>query len=197
MNSKRRSILATAGALVATNWQGTAQARPARTKVTAAPLSERHRLIAARIAALGVDLGRSEPGGKYVAVLEDRGVIQVSGMVPSLDGQIVAAGRVGAELTLEEAQHAAMISTLRCLGALQTHLGDLGRIRQVTKMTVYVQSAPDFHQLSEVSNGASETLHAVLAPFGDHARTTVGVFALPRNAGLELDMTVAVEPAWA
>jgi enamine deaminase RidA (YjgF/YER057c/UK114 family) len=158
-------------------------------------LSERHHLIAARISALGVDLGRSEPGGKYASVLEDRGLVQVSGMVPSLDGQVVATGRVGAEVTLEQAQHAAMISTLRCLNALQAHLGDLGRIRRVTKMTVYLQSAPGFIQLSEASNGASETLHGVLAPFGDHARTTVGVFALPRNAVLELDMTVSVESA--
>ncbi len=195
MNSKRRSILAAGGALVAVNWQGPAHAETAGTNGPAVNLSERHHLIAARIAALGVDLGRSEPGGKYASVLEDRGVVQVSGMVPSLDGQIVATGRVGAELTLEQAQHAAMISTLRCLDALRAHLGDLGRIRKVTKMTVFAQSAPDFHQLSEVSAGASETLHAVLAPFGEHARTTVGVFALPRNAGLELDMTVAVEPA--
>jgi len=82
---------------------------------------------------------------------------------------------------------------LRCIAALGENLGDLGRIRQVTKMTVYVQSAPGFIQLSEVSNGASERLNSVLAPFGQHVRTSVGVFALPRNAVLELDMTVAVD----
>jgi enamine deaminase RidA (YjgF/YER057c/UK114 family) len=158
-------------------------------------LSDRHHLIEARIAALGVDLGRSKPGGAYAAVVEDRGVVQVSGMVPSLDGQVAAIGRVGADLTLEQAQHAAKISTLRCLNALRDHLGDLGRIRRVTKMTVYIQAAPGFFQLSEVSNGASEVLNTVLAPFGEHARTSVGVFALPRNAALELDMTVSVDPA--
>lgn len=159
------------------------------------PLSDRHHLIAQRIAALGIDLGHSKPGGSYAAVVEDRGLVEVSGMVPSLDGQVIAVGRVGAELTLEQAQHAARVSALRCLKALGDHLGDLGRIRRVTKMTVYIQAAPGFYQLSEVSNGASELLSAVLAPDGAHARTSVGVFSIPRNAVLELDMTVSVEPA--
>jgi enamine deaminase RidA (YjgF/YER057c/UK114 family) len=158
------------------------------------PLSDRHRLIETRIAALGIELGVSKPGGAYASAVEYGGLVQVSGMVPSLDGKVISVGRVGAEVALEDAQHAAKISTLRCLAALREQLGDLGRIRQVTKMTVYIQSAPGFSQLSEVSNGASETLHAVLAPFGQHARTSVGVFSLPRNAVLELDMTVAVDP---
>lgn len=158
-------------------------------------LSDRHILIAQRIAALGIDLGRSQPGGAYASAVEDRGVIEVSGMVPSLDGKVIAVGRVGAEVTLEQAQHAALVSALRCLRALEEHLGDLGRIRKVTKMTVYMQAAPGFYQLSEVSNGASEMLAKVLAPAGAHARTSIGVAALPRNAVLELDMTVSVDPA--
>ncbi|WP_158235415.1 RidA family protein [Caulobacter sp. FWC2] len=158
-------------------------------------LSERHALITQRIAALGIDLGRSQPGGAYAAAVEDRGVVEVSGMVPSLDGRVIAVGRVGAEVTLEQAQHAAMVSALRCLKALEDHLGDLGRIRKVTKMSVYMQAAPGFYQLSEVSNGASELLAKVLAPAGAHARTSIGGAALPRNAVLELDMTVAVDPA--
>ena len=153
-------------------------------------LSDRHILIAQRIAALGIDLGRSQPGGAYASAVEDRG-----GMVPSLDGKVIAVGRVGAEVTLEQAQHAALVSALRCLRALEEHLGDLGRIRKVTKMTVYMQAAPGFYQLSEVSNGASEMLAKVLAPAGAHARTSIGVAALPRNAVLELDMTVSVDPA--
>ncbi len=183
MTASRRTLLTAAAALAATSAQG----RPM-------PPSDRHRLIEDRIAKLGIDLGASKPGGAYAPVIEDRGLAQVSGMVPSLDGKVVAIGRVGAELTLEQAQHAAMISTLRCLSALRDHLGDLGRIRRVVKMTVYIQSAPGFVQLSEVSNGASETLNTILAPFGQHARTSVGVFALPRDAVLELDMAVAVDP---
>jgi enamine deaminase RidA (YjgF/YER057c/UK114 family) len=155
----------------------------------------RHDLIAARIAALNIDLGKSAPGGAYSAVVEDQGVVQVSGMVPSLDGVLVSTGAVGAEVTLEQAQYAAKISALRCLNALREHLGDLGRIRHVTKMTVYVRTAPGFYQISEVSNGASELLAAILSPNGRHARTSVGVAALPRNAPLELDMTVTIDPA--
>lgn len=156
--------------------------------------SERHQLIQARIDALGIDLGRFAPGGAYASVVEDGGVVYVSGMVPSLDGQVVALGRVGAEVSLEEAQRAARISTLRCLAALKDHLVDLGRIRKVLRLTAYIQPAPGFFQLSEVSNGASETLNAVLSPDGAHSRTSVGVAALPRNAVLELDMVVSVRP---
>jgi enamine deaminase RidA (YjgF/YER057c/UK114 family) len=159
------------------------------------PFSDRHTLIAHRISELGIDLGRSQPGGSYAAVVEDRGLAEVSGMVPSLDGKVIAVGRVGAEVTLEQAQYAAKVSALRCLKALADHLGDLGRIRKVAKMTVYMQAAPGFHQLSEVSNGASELLNAVLAPGGAHARTSIGVASLPRDAVLELDMTVSVDPA--
>lgn len=189
-NPSRRLILATASAAP---FIGPKPAQSQEAAMTV--LSERHHLIAQRIAALGVDLGRSQPGGAYASVVEDRGVIEISGMVPSLDGQVMALGRVGADLTLEQAQHAAMVSALRCLKALADHLGDLGRIRKVTKMTIYMQAAPGFYQLSEVSNGASEMLAKILAPNGAHARTSVGVAAIPRNAVLELDMTVTVDPA--
>lgn len=192
MPLSRRLVIAAAGAAPLI---GTAAHSQETTMPLKDALSDRHALITQRIAALGVDLGRSQPGGAYAAVVEDRGVVEVSGMVPSLDGKVIAVGRVGAELSLEEAQHAAMVSALRCLKALQEHLGDLGRIRKVTKMTVYMQAAPGFYQLSEVSNGASELLAKVLAPAGAHARTSIGVAAIPRNAVLELDMTVSVNPA--
>jgi enamine deaminase RidA (YjgF/YER057c/UK114 family) len=189
MTLSRRVVLAAAAPL------GGLVAAPALSQDRAMPFSDRHNLIAGRIAALGVDLGRSQPGGAYAPLVEERGIIEVSGMTPSIDGRMVAIGRVGAELTLEQAREAAKVSVLRCFKALADHLGDLGRIRRVTKMTVYVQAAEGFHQLSEVSNGASEVLNAVLAPDGAHARTTVGVFSIPRNGVLELDMTVAVDPA--
>lgn len=172
-----------------------AAAAPLLTRPALAATSARHDLIAGRIAALGIDLGRSAPGGMYSAVVEDRGTVQVSGMVPSLDGKLVSTGAVGADITLEQAQYAARISVLRCLNALREHLGDLGRIRRVTKMSVYVRTAPGFYQISEVSNGASELLTSLLAPNGLHARTSVGVFALPRNAPLELDMTATIDDA--
>ena len=189
MPVSRRLVLAAAGAAPFMEPDAALGQEAAR------PFSDRHVLITRRIAELGVDLGRSQPGGSYAAVVEDRGIVEVSGMVPSIDGQVIAVGRVGVELTLEQAQHAAMVSVLRCLKALGDHLGDLGRIRKVTKMTVYMQAAPGFHQLSEVSNGASEVLAKVLAPAGAHARTSIGVAAIPRNAVLELDMTVSVDPA--
>jgi enamine deaminase RidA (YjgF/YER057c/UK114 family) len=155
--------------------------------------SKRHQLIESRIAALRIDLGRSQPSGPYAAVMEEGGLVWVSGVVPSLDGRLVAAGRLGGEVTVETGRQAAVIATLRALNALREHLGDFGRIRRVAKMTVYAQCTPGFLQLGEVATAASETLNTVLAPFGAHARTTVGAAGLPRNAVLELDMIVSLE----
>lgn len=156
--------------------------------------SERHQLIERRIAAYGVDLGQSNPNGAYALLVEDRGTIQLSGMTPALDGQVVVVGHAGAEVSIDDARRAAQIAALRCFKALRDHLGDLGRIRRVTKMTVYLQAAPGFTTIGHIADAASELLNDVLAPHGEHARTTVAVTMPPRNAVLELDMTVTVDP---
>lgn len=159
------------------------------------PYSERHHLIERRIAIYGIDLGQSKPGGAYASLVEDRGTVQVSGMTPSLDGRVVARGLAGADMSLDEARRAAEIATLRCFNALRDELGDLGRIRRVTKLTVYLRAAPEFTAIGDISNAASDLINLVLAPNGAHARTTVGVAMLPRDAVLELDMTVTIDPA--
>jgi len=157
--------------------------------------SERHQLLERRISAYGVELGQSKPNGPYAPLVEDQGTIQISGMTPAIDGRVVYTGRAGAETSIDDARRAARIAALRCLKALHDHLGDLGRIRRVTKMTVYLQAAPGFTTIGDVSNAASDLLNDVLAPHGEHARTTVAVVMAPRNAVLEIDMTVTVDPA--
>ena len=155
----------------------------------------RHKLIEHRIAAYKIDLGASKPAGAYVSLVEDRGTVEISGMTPSVDGVVVYAGRAGAEVSIDDARRAAEIGVLRCLRALRDHLGDLGRIRRVTKLNVFLQAAPGFTAIGDVSNAASELLNHVLAPNGAHARTTIAAAMLPRNAVLELDMTVTIDPA--
>lgn len=156
--------------------------------------SERHDLIERRIAAHGIHIGESHPAGAYALLVEDRGIVEICGMGPTIDGQVMVAGRVGAEVSVADARRGAELATLRCLAALGDHLGDFGRIRRILRLNVYLQAAPGFTTIGEVSNAASELLNAVLAPHGEHARTTVGVAMLPRNAVLALDMTVSVDP---
>jgi enamine deaminase RidA (YjgF/YER057c/UK114 family) len=131
-------------------------------------------------------------GGHYAAIVEHAGLCYLSGQVPRVGAAIVVQGRVGVDVALAEAQHAAQISVMRCLALLQQQLGSLDRVERILKMTVHVQCAPGFTQLSEVSDGASDLLADILGQQAIHSRTSVGVYALPKNAALEIDMIASV-----
>ena len=135
-------------------------------------------------------------GANYDVAVEHDGVLYVSGMIPRVQGQILGQGRVGEQLDLAGAQRAAEICVLRGLGILQQELGSLNRVAKVLRMTVYTQSAADFTQQSEVADAASAILYEVFTPHGQHTRTSVGVYQLPKNAAVELDLIVALQPAF-
>jgi enamine deaminase RidA (YjgF/YER057c/UK114 family) len=82
---------------------------------------------------------------------------------------------------------------MRALALLKHSLGSLERVKAVPRISVFVQSAQDFTQQSEVADGASEVLFHVLGPAGAHTRTSVGVFQLPKNATVEVDLIATVE----
>ena len=144
---------------------------------------------------LGFDL--AEPiriGGNYTPAIVHAGIAYVSGQVPRIGSTVAVTGRVGAGVSLAEAQHAASICALRTLAILRQSLGGREAIAQVLRMTVYVQSADDFTQQSEVADAASALLHEVLGDAGRHSRTSVGVVQLPKDAAVELDLVAAVKP---
>lgn len=134
-------------------------------------------------------------GGNYRAAIRHADTVYVSGQLPRNGTQIMLPGRVGEVVTLEQARQAARICVLRALHVLQRQLGSLEPVAQVLQMTVYTQSAADFTQQSEVADAASDILRAVLGEAGIHSRTSVGVYQLPKNASVELNLTVAVHPA--
>lgn len=143
-------------------------------------------------AALGYTFdGELQIGGNYVPLIRDGELLYVSGQVPRVGSTVVVTGRVGAEVDLTRAQLAAKVCAMRALALLRRELGSLERVRQVLRVTVYTQSAVDFTQQSEVADAASELLHAVLGTAGRHTRTSVGVFQLPKNASVELDLIAA------
>ena len=133
-------------------------------------------------------------GGHYVSLIEHQGVIELSGQIPRVGSAVVVTGRVGESVTLSEAQIAAKICVMRALTLLRNHLGDLERIDKILKLNVFVQSAHDFTQQSEVADGASDVLYDIFGEAGVHTRTSVGVYQLPKNASVELDLRVAVKP---
>ena len=139
--------------------------------------------------------GEIKIGGNYVPLVRDRHHVYVSGQIPRVGSDVVVTGAVGSDVLLADAQKAAKVCVMRGLALLQRSLGSLEHIQSVPRITVYVQSAPNFTQQSEVADGASEVLFQVLgSQAGAHSRTSVGVLQLPKNATVEIDLIASVKP---
>jgi enamine deaminase RidA (YjgF/YER057c/UK114 family) len=132
--------------------------------------------------------GPLQIGGNYVPVVQHGNLLFVSGQIPRVGDRVVITGSAGDGVDLSQAQIAAKICAMRTLALLQRTLGSLDKVQAILKINVYVQSARAFTQQSEVADGASEILYAVLGPMGAHTRTSVGVYQLPKNATVELDL---------
>ncbi len=139
--------------------------------------------------------GEIKVGGNYAPLVRDGDTLYVSGQIPRVGDTVVVTGRVGDTVSLERAQLAAKVCVMRALALLQRELGSLEQVRSVHRMTVYVQCAETFTQLSEVADGASEVLRAVLGPAGAHTRTSVGAYQLPKGASVELDLVARAASA--
>ena len=150
--------------------------------------------IACRIAAMhAFDLDDTvRIGGNYVPATEHRGLVHISGQVPRIGQTLVATGQVGGTVSLAQARQAASVCTLRALAILHQAHG-LDRVERVLKLNIFIQSAAGFTQQSEVADAASDLLADVFGAAGTHARTSVGVAQLPKNAAVELDLTVALK----
>lgn len=138
--------------------------------------------------------GELKIGGKYTPLVRDGDTVYVSGQVPRIGNTVVVRGRVGEHVTVADAQRAAKVCAMRALALLQREAGTLDAVRQLLRVTVYTQAAADFTLLSEVADGASELFHQVLGDAGRHTRTSVGVYQLPKDASVELDLIASVEP---
>ena len=132
--------------------------------------------------------GEIKIGGNYTPALRHAEYVYISGQVPRVGSDIVVCGRVGDETSLVQAQLAAKICVMRCLALLRNSLGSLDKVTGILRMTVFTQSAADFTQQSEVGDAASEILYQLFGQAGVHTRTSVGVYQLPKNASVEIDM---------
>ena len=137
--------------------------------------------------------GEGTPGGNYVpAVTTGVGLVYTAGHVARRpDGSLVA-GKLGADLTVEEGYEAARITALNLLGSLKAEIGDLDRVTRVVKLLCMVNSAPDFGQQPAVANGASDLLVEIFGDRGKHARSAVGMAGLPNGVCVEIEMIVEV-----
>ena len=144
-----------------------------------------------RLARLGLTVPQpAAPVAAYVPAVRSGSLVWTSGQLPIVDGKLVATGKVGAGVTAERAKELAQICALNAIAAVKAEIGDLGRVTRVVKLVGFVASDPSFTGQPGVINGASELIGEVFGAFGVHARSAVGVAALPLDAPVEVEMVV-------
>jgi enamine deaminase RidA (YjgF/YER057c/UK114 family) len=150
--------------------------------------------VADRLTELGLTVPEvAAPVATYVPALVDGDLVYVSGQLPVIAGELVATGKVGAEVSVDAAAALARTCAVNCVAALASVV-DLERVRQIVKVTGFVASAPGFTDHPLVVNGASELFGAVFGPAGQHARSAVGVAELPKGAPVEIDVIARIAP---
>ncbi|MCM2577722.1 RidA family protein [Streptomyces meridianus] len=146
-----------------------------------------------KISSLGLTLPEvAAPLASYVPAVQTGSYVYTAGQLPLVEGTLGVTGKVGAEVTQEEAKELARICALNALAAVKSAVGDLDRIVRVVKVVGFVASAPDFTGQPGVVNGASELLGEVLGDKGVHARSAVGVAVLPLDAPVEVEIQVEI-----
>ncbi|MDH6225802.1 MULTISPECIES: RidA family protein [Streptomyces] len=147
--------------------------------------------VEARLAELGVTLPEvAAPLASYQPAVRSGAYVYTSGQLPMVEGKLRVTGKVGAEVTPEEAKELARLCALNALAAVKSVAGDLDRVARVVKVVGFVASAPDFTGQPAVVNGASELLGEVFGDKGVHARSAVGVAVLPLDAPVEVEIQV-------
>ncbi|HEY0247269.1 MAG TPA: RidA family protein [Gryllotalpicola sp.] len=132
------------------------------------------------------------PPSPYLAVRRFGGVLYLNGQLPYVDGALPASGVVGDTVDVEQAAECARVAAHGVLGVLEREVG-LDRVNAILRVTVYVASAPGFTEQPAVANAASAVLVDALGERGRHARSAIGVAALPKGAPVEVEVTAAFD----
>jgi len=144
-----------------------------------------------RISDLGIVLPQvATPAGAYVPAVMSGNLVFTAGQIPLVEGKLAATGKVGKDLSAEQAKEIARICALNAVAAVKSVIGDLDRVKKIVKVVGFVASAPDFSQQPAVVNGASELLEQIFGDKGIHARSAVGVAVLPLDAPVEVELIV-------
>ncbi|WP_199409281.1 RidA family protein [Clavibacter sp. 199] len=150
-------------------------------------------VISTRLAELGIELPAvAAPVAAYVPAVVHGGLVYTSGQLPFVGGVLAATGKVGAEVSAEDAKALARTCALNGLAAAADAAGGVDRIARVLKVTGFVASAEGFTGQPGVINGASEVLGEILGDAGIHARSAVGVAELPLGSPVEVELVVAL-----
>ena len=146
-------------------------------------------LIEKKLSGLGVTLPTpASPIANYVPFVRSGNILVVSGQVCfGIDGKLVVKGQLGAGVSVEDGQKAARACAINLLVQLKAALGDLDKVVRVMRLGGFINSSPGFTEGPKVMNGASDLMVEVFGDKGRHARTTVGVSALPADAAVEVE----------
>lgn len=146
-----------------------------------------------RLSALGLTVPEVVPPvAAYVPAVRDGNLVFTSGQLPMVEGKLPATGKVGAAVSAEDAKGYAATCALNAIAAIKAQIGDLDRVARVVKVVGFVASDPSFTGQPGVVNGASELLREAFGDRGVHARSAVGVAALPLDAPVEVEVVVSV-----
>jgi len=149
--------------------------------------------VESRLAELGLSVPDVVPPvAAYTPAVRSGSYVYTSGQLPMVAGAMAGTGKVGAEVTPEAAKALAATCALNAIAAVKSVIGDLDKVVRVVKVVGFVASAPDFTGQPGVVNGASELLGAAFGDAGVHARSAVGVAALPLDAPVEVEIIVEV-----
>ena len=144
--------------------------------------------------ALGISLPKqSAPIANYVNYVRTGNLIYFSGSGPSVENQGYIKGKLGKDLTIDQGKEAARITGIHMIANLKNAVGDLNKVKRIVKVLGMVNSAEDFTDQPKVINGFSDLMVAVFGEKGKHARSAVGMNALPLNMAVEIEMIVEVE----
>jgi enamine deaminase RidA (YjgF/YER057c/UK114 family) len=142
-----------------------------------------------RLASLGITLpSPASPIANYVPAVRSSNLLVVSGQICfGADGKLVAKGQLGGGISIEDGQKAARACAINLLAQVKAALGDLDKVNRVLRLGGFINSVPGFADGPKVMNGASDLMVEVFGEKGRHARTTVGVSALPVDAAIEVE----------
>ena len=142
-----------------------------------------------KLQALGITLvAPRAPMANYVPFVRTGNLLHVSGQICfDGEGKLVAKGRLGGAVSIDDGQKAARACAINLLAQVKAALGDLDKVTRVVRLGGFINSAPDFTDGPKVMNGASDLMVAAFGDQGRHARSTVGVAALPADAAVEVE----------
>jgi enamine deaminase RidA (YjgF/YER057c/UK114 family) len=150
-------------------------------------------MIEEKLLEMGIEIPEApKPLASYIPVIKSGNLIFTAGQVPLANGEVKYKGKVGKDISLEDGIKAAEICTINCLSVIKTLIGELDKIKQILKVTVFVNSGEGFTDQPKVANGASDMLVSIFGENGKHVRSAVGVSELPINSAVEIEMIVEV-----